>query len=97
MRNIILIIIEVIISYIILTFLSKKHKKNGIYIYAIIASFISCIMSIKNISIMEISIPTGLGITTSLLIGGNLLIQNYGKENLKYYLAFSLLPLLSKK
>ena len=87
MRNIILIIIEVIISYIVLTFLSKKHKKNGIYIYAIIASFISCIMSIKNISIMEISIPTGLGVTTSLLIGGNLLIQNYGKENLKYYLA----------
>lgn len=87
MRNIVLIILEVLISYTTLIILSKKYKLNGILIFSIIASFASCIMSLKNISIMEISVPTGLGITTSLIIGGNLLIQNYGKENLKYYLA----------
>ncbi len=87
MRNILLIVMEVIISYVLLTILSKKYKMTGIFIYAIIASFVSCIMTLKNISIMEISVPIGLGITTSLLIGGNLLTQNYGKENLKYYLA----------
>ena len=87
MRNILLIIFEVIISYIALIVLAKKYKMHGIFIFAIIASFISCIMSLKNISIMEISIPTGLGITTSLVIGGNMLTQNYGKEHLKNYLA----------
>ncbi len=87
MRNILLIIFEVIIVYTILTILSKKYKENGIYIYAIIASFVSCIMTLKNISIMEISIPIGLGTTTSLVIGGHILVQNYGQEKLKYYLA----------
>ena len=87
MNNIILIIAEVIVCYIVMTFLVKKYKEDGLYIYAIIATLASCIMTLKRISIMGINIPVGFGATTSLIIGGNLITQQKGKEELRRYLA----------
>ncbi len=86
MRNIILIIIEVIICYLTIIILSKKYKTDGIYIFGIIAVIISTIMNLKTISIMNVPVPLGLGITTSIIIGANLIVQNRGKEELKPYL-----------
>ena len=94
MRNIILIIIEVVISYTLLSVLSKKYKTDGIYVYAIIATIISSIMNLKTISIMEVSIPIGFGITTSLLIGANIIIQKRGKEELKMYFLLIILSFI---
>ena len=94
MRNIILIIIEVVISYTLLSVLSKKYKTDGIYVYAIIATIISSIMNLKTISIMEVSIPIGFGITTSLLIGANIIIQKRGKEDLKMYFLLIILSFI---
>lgn len=86
-RNILLIVGEVITCYSFLIILSKKYKTDGIYVYAIIATFISCIMSLKKISIMNVNIPIGFGTTTSLLIAGNLITQKRGKEEIKTFLA----------
>ena len=86
MRNIILIIIEVIICYLSLIILAKKYKTDGIYIFGIIAVIISSIMNLKAISIMNVPIPLGFGVTTSILIGANLIVQNRGKEELKPYI-----------
>ena len=94
MRNIILIIIEVVISYTLLSVLSKKYKTDGIYVYAIIATIISSIMNLKTISIMEVTIPIGFGITTSLLIGANIIIQKRGKEDLKMYFLLIILSFI---
>lgn len=85
-RNILLIVGEVITCYSFLIILSKKYKTDGIYVYAIIATFISCIMSLKKISIMNINIPIGFGTTTSLIIAGNLITQKRGKEEIKTFL-----------
>ena len=86
MRNVILIVLELIICYTTLLLLSKKYKTDGIYVYGIIATILSSIMNLKSISIMNISIPIGFGITTSILIGGNIITQKRGKEDLKTYL-----------
>ena len=86
MMNIILIILEVFICYLTLFLLSKKYKTDGIYVYGILASIISCIMNLKKISIMNVSVPIGFGITTSILIGANMIIQKRGKEELKTYI-----------
>ena len=80
LRNILLIVGEVFVCYTALTLLSKKYKTDGIYVYAIIATFMSCIMSLKKISIMNVSVPLGFGVTTSLIIAGNLITQRRGKE-----------------
>lgn len=86
MSNIILIIIEVIISYIAIVVFSKKYKLDGLYIYSIIATFIACIMNLKQIEIMGVSVPLGFGFLTSIIITGNLITQKKGTEELKKYL-----------
>ena len=93
-RNILLVVGEVIICYISLLVLSKKYKTDGIYVYAIIATFMSCIMSLKKISIMNVSVPIGFGVTTSLIIAGNLITQKRGKEELKTFLSLILVTAL---
>ena len=86
MRNAILIIIEVIISYTILVILFKQYKTDGIYVFGIIATILSCILVLKRITIIDISIPLGLGITTALIIGSNIITQKRGPDALKTYL-----------
>lgn len=93
-RNIVLIVSEVIICYITLLLLSKKYKTDGIYVFSIIATFMSCIMSLKQITIMNISVPVGFGTTTSLIIAGNLITQRRGKEELKTFLSLILVTAL---
>lgn len=94
MRNLILIIAEVIVCYFTLLILHKKYKTDGVYVYAIIATFISCIMSLKQIDIFSISVPIGFGVTTSLIITGNLITQKRGPEELKTYLSLILITAL---
>jgi len=94
MRNIILILLEVLVCYVSLLILAKKYKTDGIYVYAIIATFLSCIMNLKQIEIMTISVPIGFGVTTSLIIAGNLITQKKGPEELKTYIILILITAL---
>ena len=94
MRNIILIFSEVIISFIILIILYKKYKTDGIYVFGIIATLLSCIIGLKKISIMDISVPIGFGVTTSLIIGGNIITQKKGPEAIRTYLMLILITFL---
>jgi len=94
MRNIILIVAEVIICYIAMLILYKKYKTDGLYVYGIIATVISCIMSLKQIDILGVTIPIGFGVTTSLILTGNLITQKRGPEELKTYLSLILITAL---
>lgn len=95
MRNFLLIIAEIIVCYVMIILLNKKYKTDGLYVFAIIATFMSCIMGLKQITILEkIDIPTGLGTTTSLIIAGNIITQKRGPQEVKTYLALILVTAL---
>lgn len=94
MRNILLIIAEFIICYLAIILLNKKYKTDGLYVYGIIATFLSCIMGLKQIEIMTVPIPLGLGITSSLLIAGNIITQKRGIEEVKSYIGLILITAL---
>ena len=95
MRNIILILAEVIICYLTIIMLNKKYKTDGLYVYAIIATLVSCIMSLKQITILDkVDIPIGFGVTTSLIIAGNIITQKRGPEEIKTYIALILVTSL---
>lgn len=94
MRNIILIILEMLICYISILILNKKYKTDGLYVYAIIATFISCIMSLKQIDLMSATIPIGFSVTTSLVIAGNIITQKRGPEEIKTYIILILVTAL---
>ena len=94
MRNISLIFAEIVISYLAIIILNKKYKTDGLYVYAIIATFISCIMNLKQIDLLGITIPIGFGVTTSILIAGNIITQKRGPNEIKTYLALILITSL---
>lgn len=94
MRNIILILVEIIICYSSMLILYKKYRTDGIYVYGIIATFASCIMSLKQIDLMGVSVPIGFGVTTTLIIAGNLITQKRGPEELKTYIILILITAL---
>lgn len=94
MRNILLIVIEFIICYLAIILLNKKYKTDGLYVYGIIATFLSCIMGLKQIEILTVPIPLGLGITSSLLIAGNIITQKRGIEEVKSYIGLILITAL---
>lgn len=94
MRNILLIIAEFIICYLAIILLNKKYKTDGLYVYGIIATFLSCIMGLKQIEIFTVPIPLGLGITSSLIIAGNIITQKRGIEEVKSYIGLILITAL---
>lgn len=94
MRNIILILLEMIICYISILLLNKKYKTDGLYVYAIIATFLSCIMSLKQIDILSATVPIGFAVTMSLVIAGNIITQKRGPYEIKTYIVLILVTAL---
>ena len=94
MKNLILIIAETLICFIGIIILNKKYKTDGLYVYGIIATFISCIMSLKQIDLLNVKIPIGFGVTMSLFIAGNIITQNRGPEAIKTYLTLIIVTAL---
>lgn len=91
MINTILIFSETILCYIAFVALYKKYKTDGLYIFAIFATFIACVMNLKTIEIMNIGVPLGFGITTSIVLAGNLITQRQGLEEIKNYVLIILI------
>lgn len=94
MRNIILVALEVIICYTAILILNKKYKTDGLYVYAIIATFLSCIMGLKQIDLLSATVPIGFGVTTSLVIAGNIITQKRGPGEIKTYITLILVTAL---
>lgn len=94
MRNILLIIGEMIVCYLAIIILYKKYKTDGLYTYGILATFSSCIISLKQIDIFNVSIPLGLAVSISIIITGNLITQKKGPEEIKTYLLLIFITIL---
>ena len=94
MRNILLIIAEMLVCYSLMLILSKKYKTDGLYVYGIVATFTTCIMSLKSIDIMNIPVPIGFASSISIIVAGNLITQKRGPEELKTYLSLILITSL---
>lgn len=76
--NIILLLIEIIISFIFLLIFYKKYKQNGLYLYGIITFILALLTSVKNIEIIGMDIPLGIILATNLYVVSNILVQKNG-------------------
>lgn len=83
MINVILLIFEVIFSYVFLLYTYKKYKEDGIYIWIVIAFILSSLMCIKHIEINNINMSLGIGISSTIYIANNILTQKKGNEYTK--------------
>lgn len=78
--NFVLLIIEVVISYALLIFVYKKYEDEGLHIWMVIALILSSLMCIKSIEINSVNISLGLGISSSIYIANNILVQKKGAK-----------------
>lgn len=76
--NIILLLIEIIISFIFLLIFYKKYKQNGLYLYGIVTFILALLTSVKNIEIIGVDIPLGIILATNLYVVSNILVQKNG-------------------
>ena len=80
--NYILIIIEVVLSYLTLLLFHKKFKLDGIYYYIVMATILSNIMLLNTIDILTYPISVGFGITSSIVIATIILTHKRGPSEL---------------
>ena len=80
--NYILIIIEVLLSYLTLLLFHKKFKLDGIYYYIVMATILSNIMLLNTIDILTYPISVGFGITSSIVIATIILTHKRGPSEL---------------
>lgn len=78
--NMILLILEISISFSLIIILYKFKKEEGLTIWLIVSLILSSLMSIKTIEINNVDIAIGLGISASTYIVSNIIIQRKGLE-----------------
>lgn len=83
MNSLNLLIIETLLCFTTQVFLYKHYKIKGLYTYTIIAFFLSCLMSLKTISLYNYDINLGIIPLITIFISGDILIQKYGQEEVK--------------
>ncbi len=80
MTNFVILGIEILLCYTFILIAYKKYKTDGLLCYSIIATIISTFLSRQEIDILNTEVPLGIGLTISLVIVGNIITQNRGKE-----------------
>lgn len=75
--------IETIICLLLLLLLYKKYKIEGIYTYTIIALILSCLMSLKTITIYNFDLNLGIVPFVTVFTSFNILIQKKGPDETK--------------
>ena len=83
MSTIALLIIEAVICSTILIIMYKKYKLEGLYIYAIILSFLTSMMTLKQIPIDNYDINLGIIPFIMIFTIFNIIIQKKGIEETK--------------
>lgn len=83
MNSLTLLIIEAVLCFTTQVFLYKHYKIKGLYAYTIIALMLSCLMSLKTISLYNYDVNLGIVPFITIFTSGNILVQKQGPEAIK--------------
>lgn len=86
MISVTLLGIELITCIIFILFLYKKYTSLGLYIYTIASMILTCLMSLKTITIYDYDLNLGIIPFVTIFIVSNILIQKKGSEEMKTHL-----------
>lgn len=89
--NLVLFVFEIIVLYISLLIMYKRNKKEGLYIWALIASILGNIMILKTVEIFSFEVNLGIIINAVIFIAANIIVQKYGPEEIKKMIMIVLL------
>lgn len=83
MNSLYLLIVEILLCFITKTFLYKHYKTKGLYAYTIVALFLTCLMSLKTITLYNYDINLGVVPFITIFISSNIIVQKQGPEAIK--------------
>lgn len=86
MNTIMLLLIEFVFCSIVLIFMYKKYKLEGLYVYNILLIFITTLMTLKQIPIQNYDINLGIIPFMMIFTSFNIIIQKRGIEETKKFL-----------
>lgn len=76
--NIVLLFIEILFSSLLIIYLYKKYKYDGIHIFILLSSMLIGIISQKTVEIFGLVVNLGIVTNTLIFIASNILIQKKG-------------------
>lgn len=85
--NIIILLLELILSNFILLKAYKKYKYKGIYIFSIIITIILSILSLNTIEVYNLEISSNIIFSAVLFTISSILVQKKGPEEIKKLLS----------
>lgn len=83
MNSLNLLTVETLLCFITQIFLYKHYKTKGLYTYTVIALILSCLMSLKTISLYDYDVNLGIIPFISIFTSSNIIIQKQGSEATK--------------
>ena len=83
MNSLNLLIFETLLCFITQTFMYKHYKTKGLYAYTIVALFLTCLMSLKTITLYNYDINLGIVPFITIFISSNIIVQKQGPEATK--------------
>ena len=86
MNEISLLIIELIICIAIIPIVYKFYHLEGIYMYSLSCAILTCLMSLKTITIYDYDLNLGIIPLIMIFISSNIIIQKKGLEEIKKHL-----------
>ena len=86
MNEISLLIIELIICIAIIPIVYKFYHLEGIYMYSLSCAILTCLMSLKTITIYDYDLNLGIIPLIMIFISSNIIIQKKGLEETKKHL-----------
>lgn len=92
--NELILLIEIVITFLSLILANKFFGKNGLYFWLIISILISTILSVKTITLFSYDMSLGVVPYVSNFICMNILVQKYGVEQNRKIVICSILSLI---
>lgn len=89
--NILLMVIEILLSYFFIMFFYKKYKQEGLYLWILLFSILIGIMPYKTVEIFHLELNLGFVINALFFIVANVLVQKKGPEEIKKVLSIIIL------
>lgn len=80
--NIILLFLEILLSSVVLIYLFKKNKYDGIYLCILVFSMLLGLISQKTVEIFNLEINLGFVINTLIFIASNIIVQKKGPDEI---------------
>ena len=95
MNNLLLILINIIITFSIVILMEKTFKKEGIYIWITIALIMANILECKIISLFSFTSTAGNVLFASIFLATDIMCEKYGKDYSKKAIKLAVVAMIT--